>query len=73
MFKKEESVIKHLGTKDFDRLKIGIGPQPGIPSEAYVLQNFTKDELDNIKEVIKKPIIEDYLKFEIDKAQNMYN
>lgn len=34
-----KSVIQHLGTKDFDRLKIGIGPQPNIPSEAYVLPN----------------------------------
>lgn len=68
-----KSIIKHLGTKDFDRLKIGIGPQPNIPSEAYVLQNFSKEELDRLKEVIKQPMIEHYIKEGIEKSQNVYN
>lgn len=68
-----KSIIQHLGTKTFDRLKLGIGPQPNIPSEAYVLQNFSKEELELVKEVIKKPIIEDYLKEGIETAQNKYN
>ena len=49
-----KSVIKHVGTKEFDRLKIGIGPQPNIPSENYVLQNFPKDQLETLKDVLKK-------------------
>jgi len=68
-----KSVVQHLGTKDFDRLKIGIGPQPNIPSEAYVLQNFTKDELEKLIEIIKTPMIETYLGDGIEKAQNVYN
>lgn len=68
-----KSIIQHLGTKTFDRLKIGIGPQPNIPSEAYVLQNFSKDELEKLKEIFKKSMIEDYLKDGIEKAQNIYN
>lgn len=68
-----KSIIKHLGTNKFDRLKIGIGPQPNIPSEAYVLQNFTADELETLKEILKKPMIEDYLKDGIQKVQNTYN
>lgn len=68
-----KSVVKHLGTKDFDRLKIGIGPQPNIPSEAYVLQNFTKEELEKLIEIIKTPMIETYLDEGIEKAQNLYN
>lgn len=68
-----KSIIKHLGTKDFDRLKIGIGPQPGIPSEAFVLQNFSADELKKLKEVLKTSMIEDYLKYGIEKTQNLYN
>ena len=40
-----KSIIQHFGTQDFARLKIGIGPQPNIPSEVFVLQNFTKEEL----------------------------
>jgi peptidyl-tRNA hydrolase, PTH1 family len=68
-----KSIIQHLGTNQFDRLKIGIGPQPNIPSEAYVLQNFSQEELTQLKEVLKKPMIEDYLKDDIEKVQNMYN
>jgi PTH1 family peptidyl-tRNA hydrolase len=68
-----KSIIQHIGTKDFDRLKIGIGPQPNIPSEVFVLQNFTKDELDKLKETLKTPMIEDYLNEGIEKVQNLYN
>lgn len=68
-----KSIIQILGTNKFDRLKIGIGPQPNIPSEAYVLQNFSKEELENLKEILKKPLIEDYLKDGIEKVQNVYN
>lgn len=68
-----KSIIQHLGTKDFDRLKIGIGPQPNIPSESYVLQNFTKEELETLKPVLKKPMIEDYIKEGMEKVQNLYN
>ncbi len=70
-----KSIIKHVGTKEFDRLKIGIGPQPNIPSENYVLQNFPKDKLPELKEVIKRAdeAIEFYLDNGIQKAQNQYN
>lgn len=68
-----KSVIQHLGTKTFDRLKLGIGPQPNIPSEAYVLQNFSSEELEKVKEILKTSLIEDYLKEGLEKAQNLYN
>lgn len=68
-----KSIIKHVGSKNFDRLKIGIGPQPNIPSENYVLQNFSKEELETLKPILKKPVIEYYLKEGIEKSQNMYN
>ena len=70
-----KSIIKHVGTKEFDRLKIGIGPQPNIPSENYVLQNFPKEQLEELKEVLKRAdeAIEFYLKNDIQKAQNKFN
>lgn len=68
-----KSIIQHIGAKDFDRLKIGIGPQPNIPSEAFVLQNFTKDELDKLKEILKQSVIDDYLQNGLEKVQNLYN
>ena len=70
-----KSIIKHVGTKEFDRLKIGIGPQPNIPSENYVLQNFPKEQLEELKEVLKMAdeAIEFYLENGIQKAQNKFN
>lgn len=70
-----KSIIKHVGTKEFDRLKIGIGPQPNIPSENFVLQNFPKEQLEELKEILKRAdeAIKFYLKNDIQKAQNQFN
>ena len=68
-----KSVINLLGTNKIDRVKIGIGPQPNIPSENFVLQKFSEQELETLKEVLKRPFIEDYLKYGIEKSQNLYN
>lgn len=70
-----KSIIKHLGTKDFARLKFGIGPQPPIPAEAFVLQNFSKDQLIDLKASIKRAVeaVEFYFENDIYKAQNQYN
>ena len=70
-----KSIIKHLGTKDFNRLKIGIGPQPPVPSENYVLQNFPKEHLELLKDTLKRS--EDAIFFLLEngmeKAQNKFN
>ena len=70
-----KSVIQHLGTKDVARLKIGIGPQPNIPSEVFVLQNFSKEELETLKISISKAKegIDCYFKEGIAVTQNKYN
>ena len=64
-----------LNTKDFSRLKVGIGPQPNIPSEAFVLQKFSDDELKGLKSVLDKSVesIQYYFKNGIAKTQNIYN
>lgn len=51
-----QSIISELKTKDFWRLRIGICPQKGKPEnvEKFVLQNFTKEEKEIIKEIIEK-------------------
>ena len=70
-----KSVIQHLGTKDVARLKIGIGPQPSIPSEVFVLQNFSKEELETLKTIL--PVAKDgvncFFKEGIAVAQNKFN
>lgn len=70
-----KSVIQHLGTKDVARLKIGIGPQPNLPSEVFVLQNFSKEELETLKGVLStaKSGIECFFKEGIAVAQNEFN
>ena len=70
-----KSIIQHLGTQDFARLKIGIGPQPNLPSEVFVLQNFSKEELEILKEVlgIAKAGIACYYKEGMASAQNQFN
>jgi PTH1 family peptidyl-tRNA hydrolase len=49
------STIELLGTKDFPRLRIGIGRPPGRmdPSD-YVLQDFSKDEQKILSEILDR-------------------
>ena len=70
-----KSVIKHLGTQDIARLKIGIGPQPNIPSEVFVLQNFSKEELEVLKSTLSKAKegIGCYFREGLASAQNKFN
>ncbi len=70
-----KSIIQHLGSKNFARLKIGIGPQPPIPSEAFVLQNFDKDSLEELKTILStsEEAINFYFKNGIEKTQCKYN
>ncbi len=49
-----ESIINTLGTRDFIRVKIGIGRSDRIPPEKYVLRAFNKQEQTLIKEAVEK-------------------
>lgn len=70
-----KSIIKSIGTHEFARLKIGIGPQPPIKAEEFVLQNFYKSQLDTLKSVLKTAVegVEFYLDEGMQKTQNFYN
>lgn len=70
-----KSIIKSVGTSNIARLKIGIGPQPPIPAEQFVLQNFYKDQLETIKPVLKEAIagLEYYFDYGMEKTQNKFN
>jgi len=49
-----QSIIDELGTKNFNRLKIGIGPRPiEIDSKKFVLQKFFKNEKGILEETKK--------------------
>ncbi|MBI4721529.1 MAG: aminoacyl-tRNA hydrolase [Candidatus Stahlbacteria bacterium] len=51
-----ESIIYHLETREFPRLRIGIGPKIGIPTD-FVLSDFTKQELQVLDEVLDRVIL----------------
>lgn len=70
------SIIQVLGgATDFDRLKIGIGPQMNLSAETYVLQNFSQEQLTELKTVLKtvEQAIDVYLKDGINAAQSKFN
>lgn len=49
------STIGQLGTKDFARLRIGIGRPPGrMDPSAYVLQNFSREEMKALSGIIDR-------------------
>jgi len=50
-----QSIIDHLGTKDFPRIKLGIGrPRYGEPVEAFVLQPAYSGERQGFEEMITR-------------------
>ena len=49
------SIIYQLGTEEFPRLRLGIGPAPaGIDLEDFVLQRFKKEEEKSVEELIQR-------------------
>ena len=49
------STIEQLGTKEFPRLRLGIGRPPGrMDPKDYVLQDFSKDDLKLLPEVLDR-------------------
>ena len=59
-----QSIISHLAETTFSRLRIGIGRPPGqMDAAAYVLQNYSEQEYENVWEVqrIARNLIADWL------------
>jgi peptidyl-tRNA hydrolase, PTH1 family len=70
------SVIEKLGTKEFPRLRIGIGRPPGRmdPSD-YVLQNFSRTEMQTLSEVLDhaEKAVFTFITHGLNKAMNDFN
>ncbi|MHA6260520.1 aminoacyl-tRNA hydrolase [Sporosarcina sp. CAU 1771] len=50
-----KSLIAHLGTENFNRIRIGVGrPVGGMKVSDYVLSSFSKEEAPLVEEVVKK-------------------
>jgi len=70
-----KSVINHLG-QDFPRVRLGIGrPKGQMPVPAHVLQDFGKDDLPLLDDVLAEAVraIETYLRDGIQLAMSRHN
>lgn len=70
-----QSIIDSLGTKDFIRIKIGIGKDPYQDVSEYVLSPFTSEQRAKIKEKISEAVdsIVVIINEGVNKAMNIYN
>ncbi len=72
-----QSIIEHLKTRDFTRIRIGIKPRENlnIPLEKFVLKRFSKKEKKPVEEAIGLTIqaVSTILQKGIDQAMSEYN
>lgn len=71
-----KSIISHLGTQDFQRIKVGVGEKPKEYDLAdYVLGHFSKADKEEMTEGYKQAIeaVELILADEIEDAMNRFN
>ena len=72
-----KSIIQHLGTDQFPRIKIGVGekPHPDYDMADWVLSKFTGEDLKTIQAAVKKAAdaVACYLENGPDKAMNRFN
>jgi PTH1 family peptidyl-tRNA hydrolase len=71
-----ESIIQQLGTKEFSRMRMGIGQPPGrMDSADYVLQSFSKDEEEILTEFLDRGVkaIKCFITDGLDTAMNRFN
>lgn len=71
-----KSLIQHLGTQEFNRIRIGVGrPHPGSDVIKHVLTNFRKEEWPDVDEAVSKmkPLIECIIDQNFTIAMNRFN
>jgi PTH1 family peptidyl-tRNA hydrolase len=70
------SIIERLGTKEFSRLRLGVGRPPGTKGAAsYVLKNFSGEDADFLPHVLDRAVdaVLTYITIDLETAMNRYN
>lgn len=70
------SILEKLGTKDVQRLRLGIGRPPGrMEPAAYVLQKFSRDEQKQFSEILDRgaDAVFAFVDHGLNKAMNDFN
>ncbi len=70
-----DSIIAETGSRDFIRLKIGIGRNPLIPSDVYVLSRFAPEDRVLIEKSLDLAVdaLEETLARGVESAMNLFN
>jgi len=71
-----QSIVEHLGSREFSRVKIGIGrPRKGEPVEEFVLSPFYKEDRPVVEAVLEKAVhaCELFVSEGIETAMNQIN
>ncbi|MFP3156420.1 aminoacyl-tRNA hydrolase [Lachnospiraceae bacterium ZAX-1] len=71
-----KSIISHVGTQEFLRIKIGVGEKPqGWDLADYVLSRFQKDERERVDEAAEHAVevVALLVNAQIDRAMNQFN
>ncbi len=71
-----KSIIQHLGSEEFERIKVGIGEKPqGWNLADYVLSRFTSADMKSIEETMEELVgaVDLMLEKGIQEAMNKYN
>ena len=71
-----ESTMDYLGTRDFPRMRIGIGRPPGrMAAKDYVLQSFSSAEIETLQLIMGRAsqAVQVFIKQSLEAAMNQFN
>ncbi len=70
-----KSIISHLGTQEFNRIRVGIDKNPQIKTADYVLGKFSEEQQNLVNEALVQAndAILCFIKDDFNKAMNLYN
>jgi PTH1 family peptidyl-tRNA hydrolase len=69
------SIVSHLKSEDFPRMRLGVGKSEIIPLEKFVLMGFSKEEIPLMEDAIIRgsKAVKVFVSETLDKAMNAYN